>query len=115
MKRSIQSAVFAASALAGGLVAVSGCAAQSDAEVPAWFAASLESQEKAGGYPSLHDVPTAVTATTDPRHWAEVRADVEAGRAEMQANPRNEPLSESDAAAFEQQAREAIEATRAAH
>jgi len=115
VKRSIRSALIVASVLAGPLAAASGCAAQSDAEVPAWFAAEMASLKDEGGYPSLQDVPTVTTATTDPAHWAAVEADVEAGRAEMQANPRNEPLSESDAAIFEQRAREAIEQTRASH
>jgi hypothetical protein len=108
--------LIVASVLAGPLAAASGCAsARDDAPVPAWFAARMETQKDEGGYPSLQDVPTVSTATTDPAHWAAVAADVEAGAAEMRANPRNEPLSADDAAQFEQRAREAIEATRAAH
>lgn len=110
MKGRIWSAMTAAAALCS----LTACASGEPENPPAWFAERAQS-ENANTYPQLSDVPREHRATTDQRHWDQVEADLlEAARA-MKAHPRNEVAPPSDAAAFEDEAREEIEQTAATH
>ena len=95
------------------LVGLAGCATSVPRDAPQWYRAGAH--ERAGGYPNLRDVPRVTTANTDPAHWARVEADVTAAKDEMQANPRAQPAPPQDPNAFVNDARAAIDATRASH
>jgi hypothetical protein len=93
-------------------MAVVGCAT-APANTPDWYRQRERTIES--GYPDFHSVPNTVNLTTDPAHWAEVTADLDAAKAEVQADPRSVWTPPEDAAAFEADARAAIEATRRRH
>ncbi|HWA00706.1 MAG TPA: hypothetical protein VG841_10380 [Caulobacterales bacterium] len=95
-------------------MSLAACAsAKPAASAPAWFAEAQRNE--ASGYPKLQDVPQTTDATTDPHHWAEVRADVIAAGQAMKANPRSEPAAGDDTAAFMAEAQQDLAATAAAH
>jgi len=88
----------------GAVLAMAGCA-------------SSPAVQTAHGYPSLREVPTGGTsATTDPRHWAAIEADLLAARATVQANPRSEHTEVvDDTQEFLDEARREVEETRNSH
>jgi len=92
------------------VAALGGCLNTPDGSTAHWADAE--------GYPSLREVPAGGTsATTDPRHWQAVEADVLAARQQVQANPRSQDSSAAaeDPNAFIDDARREIEATRNSH
>jgi hypothetical protein len=90
-------------------IGLGGCVNTTMGDTPEWADAS--------GYPSLRDVPTGGTsATTDPRHWQAVEADLLAARAAVQANPRSQDTAVTeDPQAFLDDARRDLEETRNSH
>ena len=107
MRRGIGKAIWAF----GLLCAASGCA--SAPRQPEWFRQA--ERNEAHGYPSLHEIPRTTSANTDAAHWAAVQADLAAAKQQLQSNPRNVPAPPNDPNAFVDDARAAIEATRATH
>lgn len=95
------------------LAVLGGCANRVPASAPQWFQSST--QEKNRSYPNLRDVPRTTQATTDPAYWSGVQAEVVAAKQAMQANPRAQPAPPQDPDAFVNDARAAIDATRASH
>jgi hypothetical protein len=94
-------------ALAAGLGA---CVSTPGGDAPEWADAE--------GFPSLREVPVGGTsATTNPAHWRAVEADLLAARQRVQANPRAQDTAApvEDPAAFIDEARQEIEATRDSH
>jgi hypothetical protein len=101
------------------LASAAGCASPQEAErpLPAWFVARKAELEREG-YPKLENVPSRVDANVNQEHWDQVTRELEAARAEMQANPRSErpPTPTEDAAAvetFDEKARTDLDAARA--
>jgi hypothetical protein len=98
-------ALFAAAGLGGCI---------STGETPEWF--QERSAEQDDSYPSLRDVPTGTTANTDQQHWARVETELVAVGAAVKAHPRSQPApADLDPAGFIEEAREALEETRASH
>ena len=91
----------------------SGCASTIPRNAPAWYAQAVHNE--AHGYPDLRNVPRTYSANNDAAHWAAVQAEVVAAAAEMRANPRSEPAPAQNPDAFMDDARAAIDATRATH
>jgi hypothetical protein len=111
--RRIPAAILAMSVGALALLAP-GCASSKPAEdAPAWYVDAMS--DKNSQYPSLRSVPATNDANNDPAHWNAVAEELQAAAAAMRANPRSEPANASDAAAFAEEARRDIEATRDTH
>jgi len=91
---------------------LAGCASARNA--PEWFAE--RSAENDSGYPSLRDVPTGTSATTDAAYWATIETDlVQAGQA-VKTHPRGQPASATESPAeFLEEARQDLEETRQSH
>jgi hypothetical protein len=85
------------------------CAGNPAQEEPAWAA---ESQ----GFPNLREVPTGSSATTDASHWQGIERELLAARDQAQANPRAQaPETPENPAAFVEEARRELAATRDSH
>lgn len=111
--RRIPTAILTMSVCAMALFAP-GCASSKPAEnAPAWFVDAMN--DKNAPYPSLRSVPETNDANTDLAHWSAVAEELRAAAAAMRANPRSEPANANDAAAFAEEARRDIEATRDTH
>lgn len=96
-----------------GLLSLGGCISASS-ETPAWFAERSAASD--ASYPSLRDVPDAVTANTNAAHWNAVQADLTAAGQAVKTNPRAEPATgEQDPSAFLEEARGDLEETRQSH
>ena len=93
-------------------MAVVGCAS-APASAPDWYRQREATIEH--GYPDLHSVPRTVNLTTDPAHWAEVQADLEAARQAVAADPRSVWTPAEDPNVFLAEARAEMERTRLVH
>jgi hypothetical protein len=94
-------------------LSMAGCASAVPKNAPDWYRNAVHNEEH--GFPDLRNVPTTHTANTDVHHWAEVEADLETAKQQLQSNPRSQPAPPDDPNAFVNDARAAIEATRAHH
>jgi len=104
---------FAAAAILTGAFGLAACTS-SHAAAPAWF--QERSAARDSTYPSLRDVPHGTTANTNAQHWAQVQANLDAGRTQLQSNPRSQPSTEpDDPNGFVAQAQQEIEQARQAH
>jgi hypothetical protein len=102
-----------ATAAVAGLLSLGGCISASS-EAPAWFAERSAASD--ASYPSLRDVPDAVTANTSTSHWNAVQADLTAAGQAVKAHPRSEPATPGqDPNAFLEEARQDLEETRLSH
>ena len=110
MRRGGQKAIWAIGFCCAMLA---GCASATPRNAPDWFRAAQAHEEH--GYPNLRDVPHTVTANTNAQHWAEVQTDLAAAKQELRASPRAEPAAPQDPNGFVNDARAAIDATRATH
>lgn len=104
--------------LAVAMVLLGGCGlaacSTSHAQAPAWF--QERSAARDSSYPNLRDVPHGTVANTNAQHWADVQRDLEAGRAQLQSNPRSQPSTEpDDPNGFVAQAQQELEQARQAH
>lgn len=97
-----------AACLAGFAALFGGCASSAEGD-PALAAQAAE------GYPDLREVPRATIANTDQAYWDAAARELLAAAAEMRANPRSLPGEPEDPAAFVDQARADLEATRQSH
>ena len=95
-----------------GCMAVVGCASE-PANTPAWYRAREATIEH--GYPTFQSVPRTVNLTLDPAHWADVQADLDAAKAQVQADPRSVWTAPDDPNVFLTDARAELERTRLAH
>jgi hypothetical protein len=103
---------LAAFGLILGVLAMAGCSGTPKNQ-PAWVTQRLNGVEET--YPNLHDIPRGNNAQTDPTHWAQVQADVEAAGQALHADPRSQPGAPEDPNAFINDAHNAIEQTRDTH
>ena len=102
----------AATALLGAC-GLAGCMT-SHAQAPAWF--QERSAARDATYPNLRDVPHGTIANTNPQHWAQVQADLDAGRAQLDSNPRSQPATEpEDPNGFVAQAQQELDQARQSH
>lgn len=105
--------IIAASAFVAAMaLSLGGCVSSSGQE-PAWFAERVA--EESDSYPDLREVPRTTIANTDQAHWAQVESDLMAAAAELRSNPRAQYTPPEDPAAFAEQARRDLDATRRAH
>ena len=116
-RRTLAAIRFLAAPIGLAAMALAGCSStEIPAEAPAWYAETLNAPKQ--DFPTLRDVPREVQANTDPQHWANVQAEMNAAVAAMRASPRSEPApgtAAQDGSAFADEAREDIEATRDQH
>jgi hypothetical protein len=98
---------------AAALLTTACASADAPAGAPAWYVDAINDDD--AEFPSLDDVPRAHQANIDQAHWNAVAADLGAALETLRANPRNEPADPDDAAAFADEARAAIDASRDAH
>ena len=89
------------------------CASSVPKNAPAWYANAVHNQQR--GYPDLNSVPRAAAANNDQAHWAQIQAEADAAAAAMRANPRSQPAAPENPDAFVDDARAALDATRASH
>ena len=92
---------------------LAGCASSVPRNAPAWYANAVRNQPR--GYPDLRAVPRTNSANTNTAHWAAVQSDLETARQQLQSNPRAVPAPPQDPNQFVDDARAALDATRAAH
>jgi hypothetical protein len=79
--------------------------------LPEWFRVERADAIEEG-FPDLADIPGQPSAQTDAAFWAQLRADVAAGRAQLQASPRSAPPpADADPLGFSERAREGINDT----
>ncbi len=93
-------------------MAVVGCAS-TPANAPDWYRQREHTIESS--YPTFQSVPRTVNLTLDPAHWADVQADLNAAKAQVQSDPRSVWTQPDDPNVFVTEARAELERTRLAH
>jgi hypothetical protein len=101
--------------LVGGLcvLALAGCITAPEQPPPAWFTAANNAD--AGSYPTLQSVPRTVTANVDAAYWARHQRELVATGQAVKAHPRGVWAPAEDPTIFMNEARAALDATRASH